>query len=95
MIVPTPARIDWMVTAQEPEEPVIQLVRLPPWVDDGKYPRLAEKDMVIPCALFESCAVIVEAVVKSAGIEDGLADSVRSITVSVKVAECETGPLVP
>jgi hypothetical protein len=40
--------IDWMVTAQEPEEPVTQLVRLPPWVDDGKYPRLAEKDTVTP-----------------------------------------------
>ncbi len=39
--------------------------------------------------------MIVEVVVKSAGIEDRLADSVRSITVSVKVAECETGPLVP
>ncbi len=48
MIVPTPATGDWMVTAQEPEAPVIQLVNDPPWVDDGKYPKSVEKDTVIP-----------------------------------------------
>jgi hypothetical protein len=82
-----------IVTEQEPVGPVIQLVAL--LEVDGKDPRLVEKETVIPGALFESCAVIVEVVAESAGIGDGLADSVRSTTVTVKVVECKREPLEP
>jgi hypothetical protein len=65
-----------MVTVHDPAEPVTQLVA-------ERVPPVVVKEIVTPCALFVSWAVMVEVVIESAGSAVGLAESVTAGMVSV------------
>ena len=80
VIVTAPVEADFIVTKQDPVDPVVQPVA-------DRVPPVAVNETVTPGALLESWAVRVEVVNESAGMEDGLAERLIAPNVTVAVAD--------